>query len=98
MERPKYDKEAVYDAKIAPLMNQIIELCKENQLPMIATFCYATRENEDVEELDEWFCSTAVPGPDNWVPERFDEARIMLTRDQTQMLAFTITKRKEAQR
>ena len=39
-----YDLEAVYDEQIAPLMAQVIELCQEHQLPVIASFCYRQHE------------------------------------------------------
>ncbi len=46
-----FDLEAVYDEQIAPLMTQIIEICKRHSLPMAATFEYA---NDD-------FCTTTIP-------------------------------------
>lgn len=36
-----FDKEHVYDSQISPLMTQIIEICKEHSIPMIASFTYA---------------------------------------------------------
>ncbi len=33
-----YDKEKVYDKEIYPLMNQIIKICKENDIQMFATY------------------------------------------------------------
>lgn len=35
-----WDKEAIYDEKIAPLMTQIIAICNEHHIPMLATFQY----------------------------------------------------------
>ncbi|MCK4822306.1 hypothetical protein KA005_41470 [bacterium] len=32
------DKESIYDKKIAPLMTQIIDICKEHELPFFASF------------------------------------------------------------
>ena len=40
MEKEPYDLEDVYDEKIAPLMDQIIAVCKEHKLPMVASFQY----------------------------------------------------------
>lgn len=34
------DKEKVYDEQIAPLMSRIIEICKDEQIPMFAEFQY----------------------------------------------------------
>ena len=46
--------EKIYDEKIAPLMTQIIEICKEHKLPMFATFQY--------DKYD--FCTTVHRGKD----------------------------------
>lgn len=35
------DKENIYDEKIAPLMTQIIDICKKHKLPFFASFQYA---------------------------------------------------------
>lgn len=44
------NKERVYDEKIAPLMAQIIEICKLEKIPMFADFQYSN--------LD--FCTTCI--------------------------------------
>jgi hypothetical protein len=38
---PERDNEAVYDEQISPLMTQIIEICKANNIPMVASFQFA---------------------------------------------------------
>lgn len=35
-----YDLEAVYDEKIAPLMAEIIAICTEHNMPMLASFAF----------------------------------------------------------
>lgn len=35
-----YDLEKVYDEEISPLMQQIIEICRREKMPMFATFCF----------------------------------------------------------
>lgn len=42
-----YDCEDIYDAQISPLMSQIIEICKEHNIPMVATFQYAKHTEEE---------------------------------------------------
>lgn len=42
-----FTEEKVYDEKISPLMKQIIAICKEHKIPMIATFIYENDENSD---------------------------------------------------
>jgi hypothetical protein len=51
-----WDKEAIYDEKIAPLMGQIIAICKEHDMPMVAQFQYA-----DTEENGPAYCTTSLP-------------------------------------
>ena len=52
-----YDKEKVYDDEIAPLMKQIIEICKREQLPMTAQF-YLQEERED--DGEPMYCTTVI--------------------------------------
>lgn len=35
------DNEAIYDAQIAPLMSQILDICVAHDIPMVACFEYA---------------------------------------------------------
>jgi hypothetical protein len=44
------NKEKIYDEQIAPLMAKIIEICKNEHIPMFAEFQYA--------DLD--FCTTCI--------------------------------------
>lgn len=52
------DSEVVYDAEIAPLMSQIIAICKAHRIPMLATFQYSNRQTE---EGNAHFCTTRIP-------------------------------------
>lgn len=49
-------REELYDEKISPLMVQIIALCKEHDIPMVATF----QINDDRPDGDAFMCSTAI--------------------------------------
>lgn len=53
-------KEKVYDEHIAPLMSQIIDLCKQND---IAAFAHFRLDNKDDE--DQVLCTTALPVSNN---------------------------------
>lgn len=44
------DKEEIYDAKIYPLMKELLQICQDEGIPMFATFQYG----------DEAFCSSAL--------------------------------------
>ena len=52
------DKEAIYDEKISPLVGQIIDICKHENIPFLMDF--ALREKD--EEVDEVYCCTAIYG------------------------------------
>lgn len=51
-----WDKEDIYDEQIAPLMKQIIAICKANEMPMLFTCQYC-----DTEEDGPGYCSTMLP-------------------------------------
>ncbi len=64
-----FDNEAVYDLEISPLMQQIIEICNENNIPMVASFAY-----ENCEENGIGCCTTTLNGFDNRHIDNFDNA------------------------
>lgn len=43
-----YDLEAVYDEQISPLMQQIIEICKQHKMPMLCSFAFEHCEENGV--------------------------------------------------
>ncbi len=49
-------REEIYDDKIFPLMKQIIDVCKEHDIPLVASF----QLNDDRLEGDMFACTTAV--------------------------------------
>ena len=49
------NKEQVYDEKVAPLMTQIIEICKESGIAMLASFAIPTEEDSGLR------CTTCLP-------------------------------------
>jgi hypothetical protein len=59
------DREPIYDAQIAPLMTQIIAICKEHGIPMAATFRLNDgepgAEEDDVEDGGPLRCTTFIP-------------------------------------
>ena len=58
--KSKRTREQVYDAEIAPLVGQIIGLCKRHKIPMIANF----NLDHDGDGLQ---CTTNIFG-DDWEP------------------------------
>ena len=80
-------QEEIYDEKISPLMQQIIEVCKEHKIPMVASFACP---NDEPEIGDSLRCTTALFG-DNFIGKQdgFKEAFRILKR-QPECLAITV--------
>ncbi|MDF2790461.1 MAG: hypothetical protein K0S80_3562 [Neobacillus sp.] len=56
-----YDKEEIYDNKISPLMKQIIEICKREEIPMAASFFIKEElQDEEFYEGQPMYCSTVL--------------------------------------
>jgi len=51
-----WDKEKVYDEEIYPLMEKIITICIDNDIPLLATFHVIERQEKD----DGLFCTTSL--------------------------------------
>jgi tRNA(His) 5'-end guanylyltransferase len=78
----QWDEEKAYDERIFPLMAQIIAICKERRIPMIASFAYA---NDD----EVHHCTTALPFEGRTV-DVFESSRQLIYRGFT---AFMVTTR-----
>lgn len=68
-----YDLEPIYDAQIAPLMTQIIAICKGHGMPMLATFAFRRDDNEEYD-----CCTTLLGDKNNQGPITFAHAAILL--------------------
>ncbi|HDL8465947.1 TPA: hypothetical protein PXR61_001985 [Yersinia enterocolitica] len=79
-----YDLESVYDERISPLMRQIIDICNENQMPMICSFAF-----ENCEERNVGCCTTILNSFDNrFIPE-FGKA-LKIIRNEPEVMGFAI--------
>lgn len=56
MSEKEWTEEAIYDEQIAPLMTQIIAICNEHRIPMVAQFVYG-----NTEEGGALLCTTSLP-------------------------------------
>lgn len=79
--RPVVDNETVHDEKISPLMRQIIAICKEHGIPVLASFLYAPGE----------FCTTFIPGPAGDEGADTLAAAERVVRPRPSWAAFTVT-------
>lgn len=55
------NREEIYDNQISPLMTQIIRICKEHDIPMVASFQY----NDDRPDGDAQLCTTVILNQQN---------------------------------
>jgi hypothetical protein len=62
------NKEQAYDAKIAPLMDQIVAACREHHIAMLATFAIPTPEDDGLS------CTTHLPDETGKLPEHIKAA------------------------
>ncbi|MGO3570821.1 MAG: hypothetical protein ACTIOQ_23620 [Serratia grimesii] len=80
-----FDLENVYDEQISPLMQQIIAICKENNMPMIASYAF-----ENCEERNLGCCTTILNDfDDRYVPEFTQALRII--QKEPRVFSFAIT-------
>jgi len=66
-----YDKEKIYDEKIFPLMNQVIEICKENDIQMLFSCYLRTDEEGDLT------CDTYLPSKEQNC-DKLENARLCI--------------------
>jgi hypothetical protein len=69
-----YDKEDLYDEKIFPLMKQIIDICKQEKLPMTAQF-YLKEKWDDGEPM--YSSSVVLPAKMDMLDEAYDQMRFI---------------------
>lgn len=75
--QPDFDKEAVYDAKISPLVQQIIKICKSEGIPMVMDFTFACGKNPKSPADHE--SVTSSTDHNGWRPEHHKQAiRILM--------------------
>jgi hypothetical protein len=65
-----FDLEDVYDDEIAPLMAQILEICRKHKIPMMASFCYSNNNEED----DKGLCTSTLNNFDDRYIENYEHA------------------------
>lgn len=72
----KFDKERVYDERIAPLMKEIMKICREEEIPMAAQF-YLQQEQEDAEEENRAMYSSyfRIPAEGDMYPEHWEHMK-----------------------
>lgn len=75
------NKEQVYDTSISPLMLQIIEICKDKGIAMMASFDIAHHgEGPNGEDCSGLVCSTLLPDGDGEPNQVFMQANTLIRR------------------
>lgn len=78
-------KEDIYDEQISPLMSQIIEICKENDIAIAATF----ELDQNPDDPDDYLhCSTVIT--DNHHGDRVRKVGDAIKPDTPSYYAFTV--------
>jgi hypothetical protein len=73
-------KEEIYDSKIAPLMEQIIQVCKDSGIGAFATFAIPSDDDPSLA------CTTSIPdGSGSLVPIHYAIRALVLS---NQVVAF----------
>lgn len=76
------NKEQIHDAQISPLMDQIIAICREHKIAMLATFFIPTEGDDGLA------CTSHLPDETGNLPERIQKASRII-RGGTQPLMLT---------
>lgn len=79
------NKEAIYDNEISPLMTQIIKICIDNKIAMMANFYIPSPEDENIQ------CCTNLPDETGKIPERHAKAVSLLRAGRTSEKPLMIT-------
>lgn len=78
-------KEDAYDENIAPLMTQIIAMCKEHKIPVVASF--GLDKDENGEHL---LCTTALASDDYDPPAHFARCAAIMRQERTSPMMVTV--------
>ena len=81
-------KEAIYDEQISPLMEQILTICKDNKIAMLADFALGKDPEADDAELK---CTSGLLADEHEPTPEMIKAWSMIQPRQASFMAFTIT-------
>ena len=86
------NKEKTYDTEISPLMQQVINICREEGIAMIASFNIAhDGEGPNGEDCSSLTCTTHLPDGDGVFDERFSKCAVTIQRGGHHSVAMQIT-------
>ena len=82
-----FNKEDIYDNEIAPLMKDIIAICKKHEIPMLCSFTYEYCEDKGVGT-----CETLVGNDGERHNEKLISALKEIRKNDSCITAVTISK------
>lgn len=74
-----FDKEDIYDKQITPLVEELIEICREHDIPMLASFAYKNTEEDGI-----MLCSTYINPPHRHTPNLQKGLSVIAPEDEIQ--------------
>jgi len=80
MDKPAFDLEQVYDDQIFPHMEAILKICKEHNLPFVATFQYNSEGD---------FCSSACLPKERPIEPQLEQIYSILQPKRAPMMMLT---------
>lgn len=82
------NKEEIYDAEISPLMAQILAICKEHKIAMVASFDLPVPDDPDL------VCTSALTTEEFEPRQALRDAVIVLCNPEMAYIAMTLTNKK----
>lgn len=82
-----FNKEEIYDNELSPLVRQIIDICNEHQIPMIASFTF-----ENCQDRGAGRCTTFLNGFEERQDEAIKKAALVIKNGGHETLAIAIVK------
>ena len=86
------NKEQIYDSEISPLMQQIIDSCRDKGIAMFSSFNIAhDGEGPDGQDCSSLTCTSHLPDGDEVFDERYSTCAVAVRRGAKQSMAMHIT-------
>lgn len=86
------NKEEIYDEQISPLMQNIIGVCREHGIAMIASFNIAhDGEGPNGEDCSRLTCTSHLSDGEGTFDERFSKAAVAIQRSAPHHIGMSIT-------
>lgn len=87
----QYDAESVYDESIAPLMAQILQICKQHEIPMLATFQLNNASTDPHGEGSDLWCTSLMAQYEHGDNDRLMRGHRELNRKKSYSVLITAT-------